>query len=202
MKPGVARFYWSRLAHARCVLDLGCGSGDFGRYKPAGVHVYGIDVDRALVEQANENENETAQVWDLDSSAPCPFADAFFDAVVAKDVLEHLQKPWRTVGEIKRVLRPDGLALASVICERGRRTWSDYTHVRGFTMLSLRKLFTDAGFEVLGVWRMGAVPLTSRLNAIWLVPYLLRFPLFDWVWTSSYEIVARAQAASPSAHPG
>jgi hypothetical protein len=40
---------------------------------------------------------------------------------------------------------------------------------------------------------MGGVPLTSRFNVIWLVPYLLRFPPFDWIWTSSYEIKAQRE---------
>jgi SAM-dependent methyltransferase len=189
MKSAVARFYWSHLSEAKRVLDLGCADGDLGLFKPNGVEVYGLELDPMLVGQTAPHE--IAQVWDLDQSEPLPFPDAYFDAVVAKDILEHLQKPWRTILEIRRVTRPGGIILASVICERGHRTWSDYTHTRGFTMQSVRQMFTDAGLEVLGVWRMGGVPLTARLNLIWLVPYLLRFPLFDWIWTSSYEIKAR-----------
>lgn len=186
MRRGVARFYWQHLAGAQRVLDLGCGNGDLGRYKPGSAQVYGLDLAPPLVSQAGAHEN--AQVWDLDGSNPLPFADGSFDAVVAKDILEHLQRPWRIVVEMKRVTRPGGIILASVICERGHRTWGDYTHVRGFTMQSVRQMFADVGLQVLGTWRMGGIPLTSRLNLIWLVPYLLRFPPFDWMWTSSYEI--------------
>ena len=189
MRPAVARFYWSHLAGARLVLDLGCATGDLGRYKPEGTEVYGLEISPALVAQAAPYE--TVQVWDLDEQAPLPFADDHFDAVVAKDSLEHLQKPWRTVAEIRRVLKPGGLVMASVICYRSARLWSDYTHVRGFTMNSLRQMFADAGFQVLDAWRMGGVPLASRLNLIWLVPFLLTFPLLDWIWTSSYEIKAQ-----------
>jgi len=189
MKDAVAHFYWSHLADATLVLDLGCATGDLGRYKPDGTEVWGLERDRVLVECAVRYE--TAQVWDLDILAPLPFHDAYFDAVVAKDILEHLQKPWCTLTEIKRVLKPGGIVLASVICYRDTRIWNDYTHVRGFTMGSLRNMFRDAGFEVLDVWRMGGVPLSSRLNFIHVVPLLLRFPPFDWFWTSSYEIKAR-----------
>jgi len=189
MKASVVRFYWSLLPGAQLVLDLGCGAGDLGRYKPDGTEVCGLEINQVLVECATRYE--TAQVWDLDMPAPLPFPDAYFDAVVAKDILEHLQKPWHTLAEMKRVLKPDGIVLASVICYRGKRIWSDYTHVRGFTMASLRNMFCDAGFQVLDVWRMGGVPLSSRLNFIHIVPLLLRFPPFDWLWTSSYEINAR-----------
>jgi len=189
VKAAVARFYWSLLPGARRVLDLGSATGDLGLFKPNGVEVYGLELDPMLVTLTAPHE--IAQVWDLDMPAPLPFPDAYFDAVVAKDILEHLQKPWRTVVEIKRVTRPGGIILASVICERGHRTWSDYTHIRGFTMQSVRQMFTDTGLEVLRVWRMGGVPLTARLNLIWLVPYLLCLPLLDSIWTSSYEIKAQ-----------
>jgi len=190
MKPAVARFYWSHIPEVKRVLDLGCASGDLGRYKPDDVQVYGLDLNSQLLDLAKPYY-ESVQTWDLDLPKPLPFPDSYFDAIVAKDILEHLQKPWRTLLETRRVLRPDGTVLASVICERGRHTWSDYTHVRGFTITSLQQLFADAGFKVIGVWRMGPVPLSSRLNVIRLVPYLLTIPPLDWLWTSSYEIKAK-----------
>jgi 2-polyprenyl-3-methyl-5-hydroxy-6-metoxy-1,4-benzoquinol methylase len=61
--------------------------------------------------------------------------------VVAKDILEHLTKPWLVLKEVRRVLKPEGIVLASVICYRGRRVWDDYTHVRGFTLRSLQRMF-------------------------------------------------------------
>lgn len=189
MRSAVARFYWSHLAGATRVLDLGCASGDLGRFKPTGVRVCGLELSPALVEKAGAYEE--AQVWDLDEPTPLPFSKESFEAVVAKDILEHLQKPWRTLAEIDRVLTPGGIVLASVISHRSHRAWCDYTHVRGFTEESVRQMFADAGFEVLGVWRMGPVPLGSRFNFIPLVPALLRFPLFDYWWTSSYEVKAR-----------
>jgi SAM-dependent methyltransferase len=189
MNAAVARAYWTRLRDAQRVLDLGCGTGDLGRFKPHGRDVHGLEISAALAAQAAAFEE--VRVWDLDASGPWPYEPNHFDAVVAKDVLEHLQRPWAALAEVRRVLKPGGLVLASVICHRGRRTWSDYTHVRGFTMRSARQMFDDAGFSVESVWRMGAIPLTSRFNLIGLVPQALRFAPFDWIWTSSYELRAR-----------
>jgi SAM-dependent methyltransferase len=189
MKANHARFYWSHLGDARRVLDLGCATGDLGKYKPDGCVVFGLDVNHGLLVEARRHE--IVQAWDLDASTWLPFPDAFFDAVVAKDILEHLQKPWRTVAEIRRVLRPGGIAMASVITPRGRRVWSDYTHVRGFTSAAVRQMFADSGLEVTALWPMGAVPLSARLGAIGWLPALLRVPPFGWIWTSSYELTAR-----------
>ena len=43
-----------------------------------------------------------------------PFADATFDAVVCQAVLEHVLDPERVVGEIHRVLVPDGLVYSEI----------------------------------------------------------------------------------------
>lgn len=40
-----------------------------------------------------------------------PFADEYFDAVICKSVLEHVENPQRAVNEIKRVLKKGGCAL-------------------------------------------------------------------------------------------
>lgn len=189
MRPAVARFYWDQLGESQRVLDLGCGEGAIGALKPHNREVHGLEIRPELVVRLKGYAS--ASVWDLDAPAPLPFADGHFDAVVAKDILEHLQRPWQTAAELHRVLRPGGIVLASVICHRSRRVWSDYTHVRGFTRATARQLFTDAGFEVPKVWRMGGVPASARLNAIHLVPKLLAIPPFDWIWTSSYELIAQ-----------
>lgn len=94
MKPAVAHFHWSHLTGAQHVLDLGCAAGDLGRFKPHGFVVRGLELNPALVAQAQTYED--ARQWDLDDPAPLPFDNECFDAVVAKDILEHMQKPWRT----------------------------------------------------------------------------------------------------------
>jgi SAM-dependent methyltransferase len=171
MRPAVARFYWSHLGGARRVLDLGCGNGGLAIVKPASSEIHALDIKPGIMRGLTGYESVTH--WDLDSDEPLPFPDAYFDAVVAKDILEHLQKPWNVLARVSR------------------RIWSDYTHVRGFTEETAAKLFEDAGLPVERVWRMGGVPLSSRLNLIHAIPGLLRIPLFDWAWTSSYELIAR-----------
>jgi SAM-dependent methyltransferase len=189
VKDAVARFYWDQLGESNRVLDLGCGEGTIGALKPGNREVHGLEISPALV--ARLEGYASASVWNLDDAAPWPFADGQFDGVVAKDILEHLQRPWQTVAEIGRVLRPGGVVIVSVICHRSHRLWSDYTHVRGFTEASARRLFSDAGFVVEKQWRMGGVPWSARLEAIHLVPRVLAIPLFNWLWTSSYELRAR-----------
>jgi SAM-dependent methyltransferase len=188
LAPQLAARYWRAFGDARRILDIGCGTGEFGRHKPSdAVEIVGVDIDSGALAKAHAFE--TIVPLDL-SRNELPFDDESFDGVLAKDILEHIPEPLVLACEAYRVLRPGGVLVASVVMARPRAVWNDYTHVRGFTQNTARLLFEDAGFHVEKVWRMGGVPLSRRLKFIWLVPHLLRVPGIAHVWASSWEIVA------------
>ena len=187
--PELVREYFRRLGAVSLVLDLGCGVGGVSRAAPGGVRVIGVDLDHGALRLASRQGAVLA--WDAGAGRHLPFPSNRFDAVIARDVLEHLDYPWDTVHEIRAVLRPGGLVLASVPMARPRVVWNDYTHRRGFTRAAIRLLFLDAGFEVVRVDRMGPLPLLSRLGLIRMTPWLLRFPVLNQVWATSWEVLAR-----------
>jgi SAM-dependent methyltransferase len=189
LHPAIVAYYFDELGPAERILDLGCGLGSLGKYKPSvNMEIYGLDIDEGAVEVAKAYE--IAKVWDLERGR-LPFEDGFFDAILAKDVLEHLLKPWIIVEEMYRVLREGGIVVASVPMPRNRVVWGDYTHLRGFTKGALRLMFEDKGFEALYIRKMGGVPLSARLGLVRYIPWVLTFPLFDWLWGRSWEIKAR-----------
>lgn len=79
-----------------------------------------------------------------------PCAQDGMDAVVAYDVLEHIEDDDAAVREIHRVLRPGGLALIAVPADP--RLWSAHDeavdHVRRYTQMELLDLFSRNGFTV------------------------------------------------------
>jgi SAM-dependent methyltransferase len=184
----LAKRYYRAFGSARTILDLGCGTGTFGRYGPAGVTVHGVDADAAAVAAAAEFER--AVRVDVETE-PLPYPDGTFDGVLAKDIFEHVSDAGRLAHEVARVLRPGGIVVASVVMAKPARVWADYTHVRGFTRRSAELLLRDAGLTVEDVWRMGPVPGARRLGLVPIVPHLLRVPIFDWLWASSWELIAR-----------
>lgn len=189
LRPGHAAWYFDQLGDVKRVLDVGCGVGDLGRLKPSPkVGVWGVDVDEGALVQAAPHE-KVAQV-DFDAE-PLPFKDETFDAVVARDVLEHLLHPAVLVHELRRVMRPSGVLIASMVMAKPKAVWADYTHVRGFTKTSARTLVEDGGFSIEGIWPMGGVPLSDRLGFTRLVPLLLRVPPLGMKWASSWEMRAR-----------
>jgi SAM-dependent methyltransferase len=143
-------------AHAR-VLDVGCGSawlaGHFTDYT-------GIDASREAVEAARARGHEVTLA---DADDPLPFADASFDGVVLKDVLEHVREPVALVREVRRVLRPGGRVFASSP-DAQRWVWDDYTHRRPFTRKAYRLLFRDQGFEVVELGYESVAPGTGIVS--------------------------------------
>lgn len=192
LDPKLVARYWRLVAPAKRVLDVGCGQGCFGRLKPvATAEVFGVDIDPIAVEAASRFER-TTQV-DLDSGI-LPFEAAVFDAVFAKDVLEHLTRPWILLAEIRRVLATGGRIVVSVPMEYPKSVWSDYTHVRGYTRDAVANLLADAGFEVVHVVPMGGIPGFGRLGWIEAIPRVLRVPGMRRLFGASWEVLARRTA--------
>jgi ubiquinone/menaquinone biosynthesis C-methylase UbiE len=181
-------WYFDLLGPVERVLDLGCGQGDVGRYRPKHVRcVVGADASESALRMAASHE--AVCEWDGESEI-LPFRDGVFDAIVAKDVLEHLLRPWRIVAEMHRVLRAGGRVIASVPMARSTAVWDDYTHVRGFTRAALRTMFEDQGFFAQKPMPMGGVPLVGRVGLVRRLPQILSIPPLGRLFGSSYMIVA------------
>ena len=135
------------IGRGRRVLDLGCRSGALARHFLEGNEVVGLDVDRAALAKAAALGIEPVEA---NVEEPLPFADASFDAVVAGELLEHLQFPEALVAEAHRVLRPGGALVGSVPNAfrlqsrlrflRGREPEDDPTHLHLFAPAAVRAL--------------------------------------------------------------
>jgi ubiquinone/menaquinone biosynthesis C-methylase UbiE len=103
-KPHINRLWDIFLTYGcRRILDAGCGFGWFGRYKPEGVEVIGVDI--------NEEKLKIAQTYEkVIKGNICflPFRDSSFDGVLASHILEHVQDDHRAMKEFYRVLRGGG----------------------------------------------------------------------------------------------
>jgi len=103
-------------------LEVGCGEGRVSRaLKACGYRVTASDPVRALVDAAREAGS--ADEYAVASGSDLPFADARFDLVMAYNVLMDVDDVAGTVKEIRRVLRPGGVLVISIVhpfSDRGR----------------------------------------------------------------------------------
>ena len=152
--------FQAAIGRGKRVLDLGCRSGALTRHFLDGNEVVGLDVDRAALAKAEKLGIEPVQA---NVEERLPFEEASFDAVVAGELLEHLQFPDGLVREIHRVLRPGGVVVGSVPNAyrlqgrlrflRGRAPEDDPTHVHMFSPADVGALlstFEDVRLSFVG----------------------------------------------------
>ncbi len=119
------------------VLDIGCGTNHLAKaFRARGIEAEGIDVDRADFEKD-----------------PLPYPADAFQTGILHAVIEHLMKPDILMGELSRVIRPDGLIFVRTTNWRMdfRNFYRDPTHVKPYVPEGLQKLLEMYGFRVLFV---------------------------------------------------
>jgi len=102
------------IAGARRVLDVGCGSGSMARLIAGSfpdLEVVGVDVREQYLDYARARAREEGihnLVFERGDVFALPFADASFDLVWSKYLLQWLREPKAALAEFKRVTRPGG----------------------------------------------------------------------------------------------
>ncbi|HNU68874.1 MAG TPA: methyltransferase domain-containing protein [Myxococcota bacterium] len=94
------------------VLEVGCGAGNVLE-QIVGADLTGIDLSDHLLEKARERLRQRARLLKADAAA-LPFEDGWFGVVYCTEVLEHVLDPRAVIREMRRVLRPDGVAVVSI----------------------------------------------------------------------------------------
>lgn len=162
----------------REVLDLGCGAGvEVVRFARGGARVTGVDIAAsaiALTRQNLEQQGLDARLEVADGEA-LPFADNSFDFVYAHGVVQYTSSDQRLVAEVRRVLKPDGLAMFQAY---NRVSWlnalsqimkvplehEDAPVLKRYSIPELRQLLS--GFRSVEIVPE-RFPVTSRLHKGW-----------------------------------
>ena len=169
-RGGLERFFdgrlrrLERLVRPGRLLEVGSNLGYLlnvaGR---RGWSAVGLELSDFAVRYAREHFGVDIRAQRLEDAG---FDDASFDAVVLRDLLEHVRDPRATLGEARRVLRPGGvlaLSLPNFACVNSRlggprwRHLHPEQHLFQFAPDTLRRLLDECGF--------GVVEMTSRYDS-------------------------------------
>lgn len=145
------------------VLDIGCACGITGEsLKRKGIkEVVGVEFDKNACQQASRRL-DSVFYGDV-QKINLPFRAGYFDCIIYADVLEHLVDPWSLLARQNRLLKEGGTVIASIPNIRHYRVikkllkgeWDyeekgvlDSTHLRFFTLKSIKKMFYNAGYDI------------------------------------------------------
>jgi SAM-dependent methyltransferase len=194
------------------VLEIGCADGNFGfRLKERGAReVWGVELVESAAKRAQSVLDRVlvGDISDLIDGLPA----YYFDVIVFNDVLEHMVDPFSVLERIKSRISRGGVVVSSIPNIRYyptfrellvHKTWEyeesgilDRTHLRFFTVKSIRNMYENLGYELLrheGINRMPHLPVTYRLaNA------LLRGKISDMQWVQFVTVARPILNARPA----
>jgi SAM-dependent methyltransferase len=129
------------------ILDAGCGTGQMLKHLEELGDAVGIDTSAQATAFA---QSRGVKSLVRGSITAVPFPDATFDCVVALDVIEHVDDDIGILKALHDVIKPGGRLIVTVPAYSF--LWSEHDdinhHKRRYTAPQLRRLITDAGFEV------------------------------------------------------
>lgn len=131
------------------LLDIGCGAGrEAIAFAKLGFEVTAIDISPGMIEVAKENagREKVGINFALKSASEIDYPDSSFDYVIlSRAIYSYLptrQLRIRVLGDIKRVLKPSGLAIFSAYYYRKRR-WFSRTYALDLFRRFMRVLLGD-----------------------------------------------------------
>lgn len=105
------RRIWKIADNALNLLDVGCGYAHITRSSKAR-NVFGIDLDRNALKEANRHGKSNFYSV-LCAATSLPFTDKAFDAIIATEIIEHIQNSELCIKAVHGVLRNKGVLLIS-----------------------------------------------------------------------------------------
>lgn len=144
------------------ILEIGCASGCFKANVSWPVEYHGVEPDeKAALAAGNSGLVVHCGTYE---AVKDELQNGYFDLIVCNDVIEHMVDPWSFLRSVALKLKPGGMIIGSIPNVRFigvlidmliRRDWKyrergvlDSTHLRFFTMRSVKRMLNECGYKV------------------------------------------------------
>lgn len=159
------------LVKGKVVLDIASGSG-YGTFvlASAAKKVYGVEIDKDSVAYSKKNYSKSNIEYLQGSAEAIPLADNSVDVVVTFETIEHIKNYKKFLSEMKRVLKPDGVALVSTPNDP-EFPEDNHFHLHEFEYdelkAELKKHFEHIEFSFQYTWLYTAMLTDEQAKAEW-----------------------------------
>ncbi len=185
------------------ILDVGCGWGVvLDSLEKAGFAAAGLDVSRSALQRIDRADRRLVH-GDLSTNLDPPSNLEPFDAILALDVIEHLDDDRAALARMAALVRPGGWVIVSVPARPD--LWSRFDDIQGhrrrYLPDSLSAAFEDTGLQLnsLHWWGAWMVPLFRNRRVRRDVPHqspldvysrALRLPPWPgpWLLTTAFAL--------------
>jgi len=190
------------------ILDVGCSIGTLGIeirkiYKNA--EITGIEYDSSMAQVAKNFLDNViiGNVEEIDLFKY--FKEEYFDVIIFADILEHLKDPWSVLKNFSKLLKDDGIIIASLPNVRHysvifslvflnywpyrKRGINDKTHLRFFTSRNIKNMFDEAGIKIIKMKRKYRI--IESPNPLNIFSRMFFFPGLEDFITYQFLVVGR-----------
>jgi 2-polyprenyl-3-methyl-5-hydroxy-6-metoxy-1,4-benzoquinol methylase len=99
-----------------CVIDVGCGLGEYSRHMGArGADVVSVDRSKNMLRAAKGRDQSGRLLPAQADACGLPFRDACADAILCIEVLQLVNREDAVMSEVVRVLKPSGTVILSTL---------------------------------------------------------------------------------------
>jgi 2-polyprenyl-3-methyl-5-hydroxy-6-metoxy-1,4-benzoquinol methylase len=141
-------------------IDLGCGGGQLLQEIASNMphmQLAGIDLSHTQIER---NRQALPMIhWEAADLTGCDWdpgsLTARFDAVIASELIEHVESPLTLLHNARRLVRPGGRLFLSTQSGPLRATERSVGHVRHFTRSDMKAILQESGWKPISVWNSG-----------------------------------------------
>ena len=180
------------------LLDVGCAEGVLAYEAKKKYNIENV-VGVEFIERAAEiakTRLDGVLIGDIES-LNLDFPAGYFDCVICADVLEHLKDPWKALLRLKQILNDDGAMIISlpnlrhivpilkIISDRFEYTDSeilDRTHLRFFTLHTMKKLFDECGLKIESISCNRSVSLKFKLANVLTFGLFKPFSVYQYIF--------------------